>query len=113
MKKEIAEKWIAALRSDKYEQGQQALNDKDRFCCLGVLCDISNQGNWRKDGTYIPHNKTPGSDVVLPLAVEKWAGVRSLVGSRSLGPSLSTLNDTGHITFSKLADIIEQEWEDL
>src|ERR1700723_2651819 len=40
-------KWVEALRSRKYKQGQGKLRTKretrdsvDRFCCLGVACDI-------------------------------------------------------------------------
>ena len=38
--------WIAALRSNKYEQGQQYLHNDGKYCCLGVLCDISGVGEW-------------------------------------------------------------------
>lgn len=42
MKKEIADLWVAALRSGKYKQGRTTLKNRDsEFCCLGVLCDIS------------------------------------------------------------------------
>lgn len=33
-------KWVAALRSGKYKQGQKALLKDDKFCCLGVACAI-------------------------------------------------------------------------
>jgi hypothetical protein len=39
--------WAVALREKKYEQGTGQLKDGlDRHCCLGVLCDISNVGEW-------------------------------------------------------------------
>ena len=46
MKREIAEKWTAALRSGEYEQGQGQLHKRniefpDCFCCLGVLCELA------------------------------------------------------------------------
>lgn len=39
-------KWIAALRSGKYEQVRMALrrtgyNAADTYCCLGVLCVVA------------------------------------------------------------------------
>jgi hypothetical protein len=41
MNKEIKEKWINALRSGKYEQGKSQLRSlSNKFCCLGVLCDL-------------------------------------------------------------------------
>lgn len=33
--------WTAALRSGKYEQGQEALCKDGRYCCLGVLADLA------------------------------------------------------------------------
>lgn len=45
--KEEKSKWIEALRSGKYRQGDTYLCQSDdksfqneRYCCLGVLCDI-------------------------------------------------------------------------
>lgn len=35
-------KWLEALRSGKYEQGRCLLRSSDdKFCCLGVLCDVA------------------------------------------------------------------------
>jgi hypothetical protein len=43
MNKELKAKWVEALRSGKYKQGKGMLrNEKGQFCCLGVLCDITN-----------------------------------------------------------------------
>lgn len=47
MKPEVKNLWISALRSGEYQQGVGALRQKadpeqpDRFCCLGVLCDLA------------------------------------------------------------------------
>ena len=49
MKPEIKQRWVAALRSGHYKQGPSALRRDDRFCCLGVLCDLAVQdgvANW-------------------------------------------------------------------
>ncbi len=42
MKKNIATKWVKALRSGKYKQGYGRLHDPESngYCCLGVLCKI-------------------------------------------------------------------------
>ena len=43
------EQWIEALRSGKYEQAKGILRDVDdnnKFCCLGVACEISGLGEW-------------------------------------------------------------------
>jgi hypothetical protein len=41
MKPEIKKLWVEALRSGKYKQGKYHLHTGDKYCCLGVLCDIS------------------------------------------------------------------------
>lgn len=46
MNQELVEKWLAALRSGKYQQGTQHLcsieNGQKNYCCLGVLLDVAN-----------------------------------------------------------------------
>jgi hypothetical protein len=37
MDKELKAKWVAALRSGEYEQGEGSLYEGGKFCCLGVL----------------------------------------------------------------------------
>lgn len=38
--KEFKQKWIEALRSEKYGQGRGFINvNNERFCCLGVACE--------------------------------------------------------------------------
>jgi hypothetical protein len=48
MTPELKAKWLAALRSDKYQQGEGALSQDGNFCCLGVLCDIAGY-KWKKE----------------------------------------------------------------
>ena len=48
MNAEIKARWIAALRSGKYQQGHGYLRIKDRFCCLGVLCDVVEPSKWKQ-----------------------------------------------------------------
>jgi hypothetical protein len=38
---ELRDRWIAALRSGKYKQGQYHLHSGDEYCCLGVLCEVA------------------------------------------------------------------------
>src|SRR5271166_2256567 len=52
MDEKVKKKWLRALRSGKYKQGQLALRVGSRYCCLGVLCDISG-AKWRNFG-FIP-----------------------------------------------------------
>lgn len=136
MNKEIADKWVAALRSGEYNQTRGALRRKDNFCCLGVLCDLSNLGSWKEGfGIYIaskesnpPINEMNSSS--LPASVQKWSGMRTAAGHlpepisiahppampglyQNLAKSLMDLNDSARWTFKEIADVIENNWERL
>ena len=54
MDKQLKDKWIAASVSGDFEQCQNSLrNDKDQFCCLGVLCKIAGLKEIQRcDGCY-------------------------------------------------------------
>lgn len=48
MTPELKAKWVAALRSGEYKQGQARMkriheDDTASYCCLGVLCEITGQ----------------------------------------------------------------------
>lgn len=110
MKKDVAEKWVAALRSGLYKQGRNALKSKDGYCCLGVLCDISGVDTFDTDEFgdeyYLGHCSN------LPDQVVQYAGVRGkdpLPIEGSLGFSLANLNDRGD-TFEQIATVIEKNW---
>ena len=112
MKKEIADKWVAALRSGKYKQGRGKLRHEDNFCCLGVLCEIS--------GLHYDDNQ-----IWLPIEIADWAGMKfrngilnteSYYGYNSINSDescLTNINDSGKYTFNDIADIIEKNWEKL
>lgn len=124
MKKSVAMKWVKALRSGKYKQGEGALkrtsrlDGNDMHCCLGVLCDISKQGEWSQKpdsfGYTDYHCINDSSDITIPLDVKKWAGMKSEEGERGGKKSkLVKLNDDSGYTFKQIANIIEKEWKDL
>ena len=141
MKKEIAKKWIKALRSGKYKQGKGYLkqfNSKNeaRHCCLGVLCELYNdtmKKNHKKSLlTEQMEDNTSGTSFVrfntvdggLPQAVIKWAGIKKYLGNfiiRNIDihgfeynteECLADINDNGK-KFSTIADIIEKNVENL
>lgn len=121
MKKEIKERWIAALRSKEYKQGKNALKSGDKYCCLGVLCDISKIGVWAEIGHQGQGYKVGPYDwstSVLPDSVREWAGLDrvdpiidpsgSLESSQDYHVThASVANDAG-FSFSAIADLIEQ-----
>jgi hypothetical protein len=48
--------WLEALRSGDYKQGAGKLREQDNgFCCLGVLCDITDNTKWKRSefGEYL------------------------------------------------------------
>lgn len=95
MKQEWKEKWVKALRSGEYEQGREWLKRNGKFCCLGVLCDISKLSEWYED-TYI------GLSGALPREVSK------LVGGVGEQNKLVDMNDREKKSFLEIADYIEK-----
>jgi hypothetical protein len=113
MKSVIAKKWVKALRSEKYKQGKGQLHNKkgDRYCCLGVLCDLYLKEKKKK---WEEANKTYyclGSNDFLPPIVQKWAGMKSDCGNTS-NFSLYFMNDIGR-RFSTIAKAIEENVKSL
>ena len=106
-------KWVAALRSGDYKQGRGDLHiPDDRYCCLGVACEISGLGKWREYSYVID-----GMDYVgdLPVPVAEWLGLPT--GSSGYGTDVElidstaiSLNDRYDYTFEQIADAIERTY---
>jgi hypothetical protein len=113
----VVKKWIAALRSGKYKQGQFRLhtiddNGTSKFCCLGVACDLAvkagviNKPKINEYGDFIYNREV----AVLPKKIMKWLGIKSNDGSvEELKHSLIGLNDSGW-SFKRIASYIEKNW---
>jgi hypothetical protein len=125
------ESWCEALESGKFEQGRTRLRDGDRFCCLGVACDMSAAGEWLFDGSRMPghHYKVVGRTAphtsFLPakvqgaldlvskagafnfasLSAELKNEIRSVTGDEASIDSLIDLNDAG-VPFPLIAKVI-------
>lgn len=114
MNPEIKKQWIDALRSGTYAQGKGQLRNDNKFCCLGVLCDLhakATSNTWHCDEDYLQGHS------LLPNAVADWANIsedaRVHTGGNTCnigtaGYTLSSLNDNGS-TFAEIADFIEKE----
>ena len=93
MKKEIADRWVAALRSGKFRQGTDYLHCHyhGTYCCLGVLCTLYDEDAGADDevaGTWRDGHE------VLPSEVRDWADMDSVDGSFGKSfPCLTALND--------------------
>ena len=105
LKPRITKKWIKALRSGKYQQGNGYLCKDDKYCCLGILIAVHF-----------------GEDVFLPAKGHGIENVKAFDGKISYLPSdfsdqigldysteesLIHMNDLDKKTFNEIADYIE------
>lgn len=111
MNQEIKKKWVEALRSGNYPQGRGYLKCEDRYCCLGVLCQIyaeeTGKGRFeldRHDKAKFMIDDAHGRYDYLPLEVTDWAGLNETNPYAGQNP-LAWLNDNNR-TFSDIADLI-------
>ena len=113
-----AMKWINALRSGRYPQGQMALNtDNSAFCCLGVLCEVAidNGVDIMKnrnltEGVYIAYED---NTIIPPRSVETWLCGRELNNNEHIDlghlfDEFIAMNDRGD-SFREIANKIEAE----
>lgn len=104
-------KWLEALRSEKYQQAQGTLRDGDRFCCLGVLCDITKRGDWvSANSVYRPNVQRYDigghvSTMFLPMILRTEFDLIDDVLDPLMG-----MNDKGE-SFAMIADWIEANIE--
>lgn len=109
---EFIEKWLEALESGEYKQGQgylRRLNGKPKYCCLGVACEVASKLSVRVDYFDVSNNKC------LPESLAKFIGVDSIGGfkehikhGREEYSSLTHLNDSG-VKFKTIAKIIREQ----
>ena len=89
MRREIAEQWINTI--PKYKKGTDCLRDlQDNYCCFGVLCvlfqkahNLSEEKVWLKglDNYSFYVSKDTSDQHILPVVVQKWAGMKSILGN--------------------------------
>lgn len=122
MKPEIKEKWVAALRSDKYKQGPSYLLRDNKYCCLGVLCELAYEEQIVSKDKIID---TEGYEMILfgdytewrsaflPEKVRNWSGLfQTIFDYNGSNKDLITLNDDG-VPFTTIADLIEKNFNEL
>ena len=129
MDKEIKEKWLEALRSGEYIQGEGQLArerfDKIEYCCLGVLCEVAT-----REGI-LDQDSWSGIDEYPPLSFMEDIGLELVNPYLTIGGDayqVGDLNDEGYdtidmrksmslseddqipaFTFEVLADLIEEQ----
>lgn len=104
MKPELKSKWVAALRSGEYKQARRKLCAEGGFCCLGVLLDVSDAGEWigeefRLFGNY---NGRYNLDMELDYTARDLLGVPGKAES-----VLIAMNDDENKSFAEIADFVE------
>lgn len=123
----MLKKWVAALRSGKYQQVTGRLlirtaDQGDKFCCLGVVQDLyakSGKGHWETDEYYRDWEGFASLvDLTMSVLLDLFGPAGTTLGlcvhlpdlqcneSGNQIPSLVSLNDDG-FTFDQIADIIE------
>ena len=101
MNAETKAKWLVALRSGKYQQGQGYLRTGDKYCCLGVLCDIQEPKKWTPAGSGGLWSHC-GMELMPSTALSS----KSELGIWD-AKDLSIMNDAGK-TFDEIAQHIEK-----
>jgi hypothetical protein len=115
MKAELKRKWIEALRSGKYAQGEGMLKNSEtgEMCCLGVLCEIQGTDLDARDGilTY-GNNALPKKGEMLGLekVIVTFRGNNIRANDALVRMNDGKLNDKAvpKFTFPQIADWIEQ-----
>lgn len=133
MNPQIKAKWIADLRSGKYQQTQEYLkrltDNGPAYCCLGILCEVTLGYEFDStpsdDGICTLTIDTPygreSDDMLPPKTVQDEAGLTGQNPTITLdyddmrkfmvdiqGVNIAYLNDMGKLSFSQIADIIEK-----
>lgn len=123
MNPEVKKRWVEALRSGKYEQGDGRLrryrSGVETFCCAGVLCDILAE-DVGVDWEYIPACKEwifGQSRALLSDKVVSCAGLDADDDGRAYPvvtidgeeANIYHHNDQGGKTFEQIAQAIEEQ----
>jgi hypothetical protein len=104
--KKVKHKWLKALRSGKYEQGQFYLKRNDRFCCLGVLCDTVKPNKWEKsEGIGRPELHELGGGGVSTLSKDFMKKINLPISALN---KLITMNDVQVKSFEEIASYISR-----
>jgi hypothetical protein len=117
-RKDARKLWVEALRSGKYKQSTNRLQNLDgvSYCCLGVACKVAEeQGVSVIKDQFFPEILEGGS-LDMQSGVKDFFGIVSNLGhfkDKGTNKSLTYLNDQKNFTFEELADVIESEPEGL
>lgn len=107
---ELKSRWLAALRSGEYKQGRGALRVGDKYCCLGVLCNLYDSSCWVESEQAKSSEQPP----LYVYMLDEHGDVAFLPDTVAIAASLFKVqaelterNDNGE-TFAQIADFIEE-----
>jgi hypothetical protein len=117
--------WIEALESGDYIQTTGMLHFfgtdmPDRFCCLGVACDLAYKAGVAQRrqelGCYSYYGDGGSTSATLPDVVIDWLGldtdnptVHAVDGSPEEFHEVTQLNDEAGFTFAQIAALLRKE----
>lgn len=113
MKRKIARQWSAALDSGEYKQCTGRLRKGDKFCVMGVLCNLHAQAHPEIAAKQKVKSKYLGQDELPADEVIAWAGMCNDSGNISGELELVELNDSKKLTFPEIAKVIRKYWKEL
>jgi hypothetical protein len=109
MDKKMKRLWLKALRSGEYKQGKERLvSNDDKFCCLGVLCNVAIEHGarlkWQQDrhGVWGAASKVDKQEAFLPYDLGEAVDIEM-----EMQEHLARMNDHGK-TFATIANYIEK-----
>lgn len=110
--------YLAALRSGEYLQGTGRLRCENKFCCLGIACEVFAKENpvatWKPSGLFhfsaFYANEESWNHYLLPPEVAAWFGFPT--EDPALTPSFNATgcNDVAGISFAEIADLFEAKF---
>ncbi len=107
MDPELKQKWLDALRSGKYKQGEgQLRNVQDEFCCLGVLADIQGR-RWRRHVALGGYDYGISCDGNTDFGGEDDPRLLAAIGNADRRKKLIVMNDSGK-SFKQIAAYIQR-----
>lgn len=95
------DKWIKTLRSGKYNQTKDVLQNEDGYCCLGVACRLFVENPYMRNG--ILKGEFPVDQHQAPQWLKD---INSDFGFK-IKSELSELNDEMDFSFDEIADLLE------
>ena len=112
---EVWKLWLDALRSGEYKPGRGQLRTvNERFCCLGVLCDLAAKDGgrqWSDPATYScsnpSYNYEIGNTSYPPTIMMYYLGITEHAMSVIAIQNDAHVNSNGKHHFSIMADWLE------